>query len=489
MPLKKDTVLSSEEESDEASYGRQTPDKQSGEEDSSPERARSAAAATGKTRKKTSSKDSVSRQKKEARKMAAADHDGAGSAPEGPQCLVIPGQGLESQAAPSEDQTMTEVQDEGKLSLKDLKSEIFSYVKGAFQQEKASMREEMLALYREQVYQPSSPPNSSRTSPNRQVIPAANSRENKRPNPTWQTKAALKKPRLSPALGADDSSDAESQSREEGEVLSDLEELEEIQVTEQSSRLFKNEDYQYLLSKAVSALHLGEAKSGEGTSKRKSTSLHKGDGKYFPSKAHLKKVFPFPEYFETQVTNEWDKPTANRRCPNFLRKLYALPSYANDILQVPIIDGPVAALQSTGAVSKDDSVTFAARAMASSVAARRLLWLRAWQTDWKSKALVCECAFQGQKLFRDELNDFLVDPKEKPKHLPKSFRKFDRKTSSSTNFRPYQSQTFQPSFNQGKRDFRRPYWNQSRQPFKRGFAPRKQQGNDRSFQENRNTKA
>uniref|UniRef100_A0ACB8EM32 Uncharacterized protein n=1 Tax=Sphaerodactylus townsendi TaxID=933632 RepID=A0ACB8EM32_9SAUR len=113
MPRKKDTVLSSEEESDEASYGRQTPDKQSGEEDSSPERARSAAAATGKTRKKTSGKDPVSRQKKEARKMAAADHDGAGSAPEGPQCLVIPGQGLESQAAPSEDQTMTEVQDEG----------------------------------------------------------------------------------------------------------------------------------------------------------------------------------------------------------------------------------------------------------------------------------------------------------------------------------------------------------------------------------------
>uniref|UniRef100_A0ACB8EI84 Uncharacterized protein n=1 Tax=Sphaerodactylus townsendi TaxID=933632 RepID=A0ACB8EI84_9SAUR len=52
MPRKKDTVVSSEEESDEASYGRQTPDKQSGEEDSSPERARSAAAATGRRLKK-----------------------------------------------------------------------------------------------------------------------------------------------------------------------------------------------------------------------------------------------------------------------------------------------------------------------------------------------------------------------------------------------------------------------------------------------------
>uniref|UniRef100_A0ACB8G340 Uncharacterized protein n=1 Tax=Sphaerodactylus townsendi TaxID=933632 RepID=A0ACB8G340_9SAUR len=347
MPQRKDTVLSSEEESDGTVYSRRTPNKNSGEEDSSPERVPS---STEKARQTSGEKSAVSRQTKEARKMAAARRDGEGTAPKSPQCLGIPGQGSEIAAAAPESQSLTvaELQEGGKLSLKDLKTEIFSYVKGAFQQEKDSMREEMIALYRGQVYQPSSPPNSSRASPTRQTI-----REKKRANPTWQTKAALKKPRLSPALGAGDSSDADSLSREEGEVLSDIEDLEEIQVTEQSSRLFKIEDYQYLLSKAVSALHLGEAKSGEGKSKRKSTSLHKGDGKYFPSDAHSKKVFPFPEYFETQVTNEWDKPAANRRCPNFLRKLYALPAYANDILQVPIIDGPVAALQSTGAVSKD----------------------------------------------------------------------------------------------------------------------------------------
>uniref|UniRef100_A0ACB8FFX4 Uncharacterized protein n=1 Tax=Sphaerodactylus townsendi TaxID=933632 RepID=A0ACB8FFX4_9SAUR len=327
MPRRKDTVLSSEEESDGTVYSRRTPNKNSGEEDSSPERVPS---STEKARQTSGEKSAVSRQTKEARKMAAARRDGEGTAPKSPQCLGIPGQGSEIAAAAPESQSLTvaELQEGGKLSLKDLKTEIFSYVKGAFQQEKASMREEMIALYREQVYQPSSPPNSSRASPTRQTI-----REKKRANPTWQTKAALKKPRLSPALGAGDSSDADSLSREEGEVLSDIEDLEEIQVTEQSSRLFKIEDYQYLLSKAVSALHLGEAKSGEGKSKRKSTSLHKGDGKYFPSDAHSKKVFPFPEYFETQVTNEWDKPAANRRCPNFLRKLYALPAYANDILQ------------------------------------------------------------------------------------------------------------------------------------------------------------
>uniref|UniRef100_A0ACB8FNX0 Uncharacterized protein n=1 Tax=Sphaerodactylus townsendi TaxID=933632 RepID=A0ACB8FNX0_9SAUR len=356
--------------------------------------------------------------------------------------------------------------------------------------------------------------------------------------------------------------DAEPPSREEGEVLSDQEDAEDMKVTAQSSRLFQMDDYQYLLSKAVAALHLGEAQSGEGSSKRKATSLHKGDGEFFPSNPNAKKVFPFPEYFETQVINQWEKPAANKRCPNFLRKLYDLPAYANNILQVPIIDGPVAALQSSGLVSKDgrgqikdfqdrrseqfckrtheaaamairasatasivsrasivwarkvlellpptetkaiegvnrmlkaasfaadatlDSVTFSARSMASAVATRRLLWLRMWQTDWRSKSMVSECAFQGEKLFGEDLKEFLVDPKEKPKHLPKPFRAFDRKQSSNSSFRPQQGSS------QFKRDnFRRPYWNQSRQQPKKGFHYKKNTGPERYNQDNRQSKA
>uniref|UniRef100_A0ACB8FVY1 Uncharacterized protein n=1 Tax=Sphaerodactylus townsendi TaxID=933632 RepID=A0ACB8FVY1_9SAUR len=354
--------------------------------------------------------------------------------------------------------------------------------------------------------------------------------------------------------------DSEPPSREEGEVLSDQEDAEDMKVTAQSSRLFQMDDYQYLLAKAVAALHLGEAQSGEGSSK--STSLHKGDGEFFPSNPNAKKVFPFPEYFETQVINQWEKPAANKRCPNFLRKLYDLPVYANNILQVPIIDGPVAALQSSGLVSKDgrgqikdfqdrrseqfckrtheaaamairasatasivsrasivwarkvlellpptetkaiegvnrmlkaasfaadatlDSVTFSARSMASAVATRRLLWLRAWQTDWRSKSMVSECAFQGEKLFGEDLKEFLVDPKEKPKHLPKLFRTFDRKQSSYSSFRPQQGSS------QFKRDsFRRPYWNQSRQQPKKGFNYKKNTGSERYNQDNRQSKA
>uniref|UniRef100_A0ACB8ENC3 Uncharacterized protein n=1 Tax=Sphaerodactylus townsendi TaxID=933632 RepID=A0ACB8ENC3_9SAUR len=268
------------------------------------------------------------------------------------------------------------------------------------------------------------------------------------------------------------------------------------------------------------------------------------------------------EYFETQVTNQWDNPAANKRCPNYLRKLYDLPAYANNILQVPIIAGPVAALQSSGLVSKGgrgqikdmqdrrsdqfckrtheamamtirasatasivsrasivwarkvlelipptetkaiegvnrmlkaasfaadatlDAVTFSARSLASSVATRWLLWLRAWQTDWRSKTMVSECAFHGHKLFGEELNEFLVDPKEKPKHLPKQVRGLDKKSSSQSFFRPQQSTT------QFKRDnFRRPYWNQGRQQFKKGFTSKKGSFPDRYQQDNRQSKA
>uniref|UniRef100_A0ACB8GD79 Uncharacterized protein n=1 Tax=Sphaerodactylus townsendi TaxID=933632 RepID=A0ACB8GD79_9SAUR len=131
-----------------------------------------------------------------------------------------------------------------------------------------------------------------------------------------------------------------------------------------------------------------------------------------------------------------------------------------------------------------DSVTFSARSMASSVAAVGLLWLRAWQTDWRSKAMVSECAFQGEKLFGEDLKEFLVDPKEKPKHLPKPSRNFDRKPSSNFNFRPQQGA------NQFKRDnFRRSYRNQGRHQNKKGFPYKKNPASDRYNQDNRQSKA
>uniref|UniRef100_A0ACB8FJI1 Uncharacterized protein n=1 Tax=Sphaerodactylus townsendi TaxID=933632 RepID=A0ACB8FJI1_9SAUR len=131
-----------------------------------------------------------------------------------------------------------------------------------------------------------------------------------------------------------------------------------------------------------------------------------------------------------------------------------------------------------------DAVTFLPRSLASSVATRQLLWLRAWQTNWRSKTMVSECAFHGHKLFGEELNEFLVDPKEKPKHLPKQAHGLDKKPSSQSFFRPQQSTS------QFKRDnFRRPYWNQGRQQFKKGFTSKKGSFPDRYQQDNQQPKA
>lgn len=47
------------------------------------------------------------------------------------------------------------------------------------------------------------------------------------------------------------------------------------------------------------------------------------------------------------------RPLANRRCPGPIRHLYAISSYANEFFQVPVIDAPVAALQTGGLLAGD----------------------------------------------------------------------------------------------------------------------------------------
>lgn len=50
---------------------------------------------------------------------------------------------------------------------------------------------------------------------------------------------------------------------------------------------------------------------------------------------------------------EWAKPTANRQCSQLYKKLYNLPSFANEILQVPLVGTRVLAIQSSGLLSED----------------------------------------------------------------------------------------------------------------------------------------
>uniref|UniRef100_A0ACB8G8A6 Uncharacterized protein n=1 Tax=Sphaerodactylus townsendi TaxID=933632 RepID=A0ACB8G8A6_9SAUR len=361
---------------------------------------------------------------------------------------------------------------------------------------------------------------------------------------SWPAKAACRKGRVSPPQGYDATSDSGEDSEKEVVFLSDEEVEEKMQVVEPSFRFFKPEDYSYLLSKCLSALHLKDI-SGEGKGKEKSgtKSTHAGNQKPFPGTPPTEEVFPFPEFFENQIMAEWEKPAANRRVPEFLKKLYALPAYA-DYLQVPVIDAPIAALQSSGLVSGDgegkirdridrrvdqlsrqtheaiamairasaaasivsrasivwarkviqllpeserrlhegasrmlmaasfsadatvDTMTFLARATGLTVATRRLLWLRAWPTDFRSKSMVAAFPFGGGKLFGEALDRILVETKGKNKAMPRTLLRNDRQRTVKSNG-SFRSQHALPRFRQ---DNRKPAWSSQLQTYKERFS-------------------
>lgn len=64
-------------------------------------------------------------------------------------------------------------------------------------------------------------------------------------------------------------------------------------------------------------------------------------------------MFPFPIFFEHQLRTEWAKPAANLQSPTLVKKLYNLPDFTNKMLQVPLVDAPVLAIQLMGLLSED----------------------------------------------------------------------------------------------------------------------------------------
>lgn len=78
-----------------------------------------------------------------------------------------------------------------------------------------------------------------------------------------------------------------------------------------------------------------------------------GGGEFFPKGVLQDKVFPFPIFFQKQLKAEWSKPASNRQSPPMVKKLYKLPTFANEMLRVPLVDTPIMALQSYGLLSED----------------------------------------------------------------------------------------------------------------------------------------
>lgn len=62
-----------------------------------------------------------------------------------------------------------------------------------------------------------------------------------------------------------------------------------------------------------------------------------GGGEFFPKGVLQDKVFPFPIFFQKQLKAEWSKPASNRQSPPTVKKLYKLPTFANEMLRVPLV--------------------------------------------------------------------------------------------------------------------------------------------------------
>ncbi|XP_070607231.1 uncharacterized protein [Erythrolamprus reginae] len=94
----------------------------------------------------------------------------------------------------------------------------------------------------------------------------------------------------------------------------------------------------------------------------------------------------------------------------------------------------ISKLQAAAEFSADATLhaaKFASRGMATTLSSRRLLWLRNWPADLKSKGRLASAPLQGSMLFGDILDKVLIEDKDKRKVLLKSNRRQDRR------FTPY----------------------------------------------------
>lgn len=105
--------------------------------------------------------------------------------------------------------------------------------------------------------------------------------------------------------------------------------------------------------------------------------------------------------------------------------------------------------------STQDSLQFAAKAMASNVVARRSVWLRHWEVDQGSQSRLAAFPFMGEKLFGQTLDPLLVENKDKRKVLPTNKRDFPKQKPASF-FRPRSSFRSRDSLG------RKPKWNKNR---------------------------
>lgn len=163
----------------------------------------------------------------------------------------------------------------------------------------------------------------------------------------------------------------------------------------------------------------------------------------------------------------------NRASILWLRQLQARLPVADTRSQQDI-NKVIAALEFSADATLNAS-RFAAKTLGTSITARRLLWLRQWQADVKSKWRLATAPFGGPHMFGASLEPLLVESRDKRKFLPAMSRRSDHRSPQSfppfrgsegsytgpRNQRPFSSRQSRPLDRQGfqpqRGQFKRPF--------------------------------
>ncbi|XP_070798961.1 uncharacterized protein [Pituophis catenifer annectens] len=127
----------------------------------------------------------------------------------------------------------------------------------------------------------------------------------------------------------------------------------------------------------------------------------------------------------------------SRACLIWLRQLHERLPPADSRLRQDV-NKLVAATEYTADASLN-AAKFALRALVSSVTSRRLLWLKNWRADAKSRWRLASTPYKGSRLFGEALDPILVEDKDKRKVMPSSYRRADRKPSSYSTRQPFRN--------------------------------------------------
>ncbi|XP_058024086.1 lamina-associated polypeptide 2, isoforms alpha/zeta-like [Ahaetulla prasina] len=204
---------------------------------------------------------------------------------------------------------------------------------------------------------------------------------------------------------------------------------------------------------------------------------------------------PAPKLFLDMIKKQWEALAALPNMSSLERRFFNTASDLMELLRVPEVDDPVLALASSSATLVEpeevlkpedrkleqekvpvtdlrthqdfnkivaaveytadatmSSAKYVAKSIASSVTARRFLWLKNWQADTKRRWRLASVPFKGAKLFGEALEPVLTETKGKKKVLTALSRRGDTR--------------FSPSF---RKSYFRPYWGSAFGRYQRGF--------------------